>query len=344
MINSLSRLLLPILLLTSTQSFAHSPQSAEQSSLERPKWWPSEYGADDQKGAANRLGPDKVLAAAKLIKTGEVIDMTHVVEAEMPLFSLAPPGRKFIHIILGGDGGGPSYGPMGENKLVWNDEFIGGNITQNGTQFDSLSHMGTAYKNENGETEVRYYNGFKHSDIANSQAFKKLGIENVPPVFTRGILIDIQGYLGRAMTSTEQISVDDLKSALKKQGLSEQDIEPGDALFYNTGWVDKWNVDDNEAFHATSPGLSPQAGDWVVSKKVLLVGTDNWTVETIPDPDGRLFAPNHQKFLIENGIYIIENMDFRKLIAKKVYRFAFSVGPIPIKGATGSPVRPFAIY
>ena len=43
--------------------------------LSRPQWWPSPWGAEDQLGAANRLGPDKVLQAAKLITEGAVFDM-----------------------------------------------------------------------------------------------------------------------------------------------------------------------------------------------------------------------------------------------------------------------------
>jgi kynurenine formamidase len=46
---------------------------------------------------------------------------------------------------------------------------------------------------------------------------------------------------------------------------------------------------------------------------------------------------------VENGIYIMENLDFSKLIAAEVYEFAFVFGAIPMKGATGSPGRPFAI-
>ena len=81
----------------------------------------------------------------------------------------------------------------------------------------------------------------------------------------------------------------------------------------------------------------------MVSKKVVLVGVDNWGVEAIPHPNPKLFAPNHQKFLVENGIYIMENLDFTSLIEAEVWQFAFSFAPIPLKGATGSPARPFAI-
>jgi kynurenine formamidase len=311
-----------------------------QESLERPKWWPSEFGADDQIGAANRLTPAKVLEAAALIKTGTVVDLTQVYEEGMPLFALTPYKRTYRLTIPGA----PTYGPMGENKLTWNEDHISGEIGQNGTQFDSLAHMGTVYRDADGTSEVRYYNGHKQSEVGDGHGFKKLGMEHVPPIFTRGVLIDVAtAILPRVLKAGDAIEVADLEMALKKQGMSLADIREGDALLIRTGWDKYWKT-DNDTFNAGTPGLSPAAGDWVVKKKVVLVGTDNWAVEAIPDRGGRLFAPNHQKFLVENGIYIVENMKFSDLVEKKVYEFAFSVGPVPFKGATGSPVRPTAIY
>lgn len=308
--------------------------------LTRPQWWPSEYGQDDQKGAANRLTPEKALEAAALIKTGTVVDMGRVVEADMPLFSLTPFARQYRLVIPGG----PTYGPLGDNRLTWNEDYIAGEITQNGTQFDSLAHMGTSYKMPSGMYEVRYYNGWRQSEIADGHGFKKLGVENVPPIFTRGILVDIAAAIAPTKLDVgDTISVDDIKAALARQGLAQDEIRPGDALFINTGWGEYWKT-NNEKFNSGIPGLSPEAGDWVAQQKVLLVGSDNWGVEAIPDMGRRLFAPNHQKFLVENGIYIMENIDFSGLIAKNTYLFAFSFGPIPFKGATGSPARPFAIF
>ncbi len=306
---------------------------------EKKPWWPSEWGAEDQLGAFNRLGPAKVLEATALIKKGEIIDLTHVYEDSMPLFSLTPHRRKFTLVIPGA----PTYGPMGGNRLVWNEDFISGHLTQDGTQFDSLAHMATVMGEKGDLTQIRYYNGFSHAEIGDAHGFTKLGAEHAVPIFTRGIFIDVAAYKGRMLEGGEEISIEDLKAALAKQEMSEDDIHPGDVLLYNAGWGSLWKV-DNDRFNSSAPGLSPAAGDWVVSKKVVLVGTDNWAVEAIPNPDPDLFAPNHQKFLVENGIYIMENLDFAGLIEKGVYEFAFVFGAMPIKGATGSPGRPFAIH
>src|SRR4051812_2208430 len=50
-----------------------------------PRWWPSEWGAGDDRGAANRLTPERARAAAKLIRTGKVYSLGRVYEHGMPL-------------------------------------------------------------------------------------------------------------------------------------------------------------------------------------------------------------------------------------------------------------------
>ncbi len=315
------------------------PLSAEEASeYARKQWWPSEWGKEDQLGALNRLTPAKVLEAVQLIDHGVIYDMAHVFEEDMPLFDLTPGKRKYTLSIPGA----PTWGPMGKNQLAWNEDYISGHLGQVGTQFDALAHMGTVMGKPGDLNEIRYYNGWSHAEIGGSRGFTKLGVEKTTPIFTRGILIDVAAYKGRMLERSEEISVADLLAALERQGLSEDDIRPGDALFYNTGWGSLWKT-DNAKFNSGTPGLSNAAGDWAVARKVVLVGTDNWAVEAIPNPDPNWFAPNHQKFLVENGIYIMENLDFSKLIAAKVYEFAFVFGAIPMKGATGSPARPFAI-
>jgi kynurenine formamidase len=330
----LLRLISCLLLFLSQPGFADEGTSG----YTPDSWWPSEWGADDQLGALNRLDTSKVLAAAAMIKQGKIYDMTRVYSEDMPLMNLTPQTRKYTLTVPGS----PSWGPLGNNKLVWNEEFIAGHLGQDGTQFDALCHMGTVLGKPGDLNGIRYYNGFSHADIGTGRGFTKLGVENVPPIFTRGILIDIAAYKGRMLELSEEFSVKDIKSALKLQGMSVDDIEEGDALFYHTGWGSLWGV-NNAKFNSGVPGLSDKAGDWVVDKKVVLVGTDNWGVEAIPGPDLNNFAPNHQKFLVENGIYIMENLDFSSLISAKVYKFAFVFGAVPFKGATGSPGRPFAL-
>src|SRR5262249_22676903 len=99
-----------------------------------PKWWPSEWGADDERGAANRLTPERALAAAKLIRTGKVYSLGRVYEHGMPL-----PGKRHFSLTIPGQ---PTGGPDGKNRGVYNEEMFSGEIGQIGTQLDGLGHVG----------------------------------------------------------------------------------------------------------------------------------------------------------------------------------------------------------
>jgi hypothetical protein len=62
------------------------------------KWWPSEFGANDQAGATNWITPESRIAAAKLVKRGIVATLGMPYHARMPLF----PGRTWALSIPGG--------------------------------------------------------------------------------------------------------------------------------------------------------------------------------------------------------------------------------------------------
>ena len=46
---------------------------------------PSKWGAGDERGAANHMKPDSVLKAVKLVRTGEVVELGHVLSPTMPM-------------------------------------------------------------------------------------------------------------------------------------------------------------------------------------------------------------------------------------------------------------------
>ena len=101
--------------------------------------------------------------------------MGRVFEEDMPLFDLTPQHRKYTLTVPGAT----SWGPLGENRLAWNEDYIAGHITQDGTQFDSLSHMATVTGKPGDLNEVRYYNGHSHAEIGTGRGFTKLGVEHV---------------------------------------------------------------------------------------------------------------------------------------------------------------------
>jgi len=285
------------------------------------KWYPSKWGAADQRGAANRITPAKVLEARDMIKQGKLYQLGHVYEAGMPIY-----GTRHYSIRI------PQAFPMpGKNQAVYHDEIISGELGQIGTQFDGLGHLGIG---------DLFYNGNRRSEFAKAEGLTKLGIENVGAIVTRGVLIDVAKYKGVAqLAGNYEITPADLKGALQKEGVS---IKSGDMVLIHTGWGSLW-MKDNTKFGATEPGIGIAAGQMLVDAEVVVVGADTWGVEIMPNPDPSLSAPVHQLFLARNGIYLHENLITAELARDNVYEFMYSYAPLRLKGATGSPGNPIAI-
>ena len=291
------------------------------SSVAQDNWYPSPWGADDQRGAANRITPAKVLEAKNLITRGQTYQMGRVYESAMPVF-----GTRHFSLRIP-----KMFGPNGTNDMYYHDEIVSAELGQVGTQFDGLGHVGIG--------DV-FYNGNRERDFAKAEGLTKLGIENVGALATRGVLIDVAAYKGQAMLAGGyEITRADLEGALKRQNTV---IRSGDAVFVHTGWGSLW-VKDNAGYTTNAPGIGVGAAQYLVERQVVLVGADTWAVEVVPNPDASLAFPVHQLFLPRNGIYIFENLATEDLARDSAYEFAFFFAPLRLKGASGSPGNPLAI-
>src|SRR5690606_31571392 len=150
------------------------------------------------------------------------------------------------------------------------------------------------------------YNGFKLSEFGTVYGLTKLGIEKVGALFTRGILLDVARYKGvERLEPSYIITVEDIEGTLAMQGIDE--IRPGDAVLFHTGWGQLWNV-DNEAYGANEPGPGITAIKWLAEKRILLTGADNYAVEASPGENPSRPLEGHQ-WLLSRGIYNLENLD-----------------------------------
>ncbi|MCA3131041.1 MAG: cyclase family protein [Rhodocyclaceae bacterium] len=309
------------------------------------RWWPSRWGKDDQIGATNWMGPKTTLDAVAQIKTGKVYSLGRVYEFGMPLF-----GQRAWVLRIPGN---PTGGAYGKNQVIWHDEILSTEIGQVGTQFDGLGHIGCRTGKPGDKTQEVYYNGVTGTDLHDSgggpgsttgaYGLLKLGVENVRPFFCRGVLFDVAGLKGRMLDKGEEITVADLKACLARQGMTEADITEGCAVMWRTGWGENLWMKDNARFNSGEPGIGVEAAKWLAAKGVSVGAADCWAIEVVPNPDPNLAFPVHQIFLTRNGIHILENIRLDHLAADKVFKFAFVMAPLPMKGATGSPAAPIAV-
>jgi kynurenine formamidase len=308
--------------------------TASAQTRDKGPWWPSRWGPDDQSGGSNWITPDKVLSAVKLVKTGRIYELGQPYNRAMPLGF----GRTYTLTIPGS----PTFGPWGSNQLVAHDELVTASLGQVGTQFDGPGHIGQRMKMANGSTEDVFYNGFTREEMRDPYGLRKLGIQNVKPIITRGILVDVAGLKNVAtLPAGYEVTVSDVHAALRRQGIDEASIAPGDAIFFNYGTSLGW-TDTTRRVAGPPSGIGMDVARWVIGKQATMVGSDAGGTEVAPR-DTTLAFPVHQELIMKHGIFNLENMHFEELIGDRVYEFLFVLAPLRLDGATGSPSRPLAI-
>lgn len=286
-------------------------------------WTKSKWGPTDEIGAANYMKPELVLKAAQLIKTGKTYALGIPVGSDTPAY---PPRGLKVTVVQPGQAGNSGLGP---NKATYNDDLIDGWVGV-GSQMDGLGHLGV---------EHVYYNGNKIADFGDATGLKKLGIDKVPPLVTRGVLLDMAAYFKTDIVKEgTAFNVKEIEEAAKAQNV---EIRQGDVVLFHTGWLSLIGT-DVKRYNAGEPGVGVEGAKYLTSKGVVAVGADTWGVEVLPFESKNVFEV-HQILLAMNGTYILENMDTSELTKDKAYEFLFVLGQPRLKGGVQSMINPVAI-
>jgi kynurenine formamidase len=295
-------------------------------------WWPSKYGPDDQAGALNEITPRKVLEAVRLVRGGRVYDLAHVLHQDIPAF----PGRTFRQYLTTNyhqiNRRHPDAGPagLGSNSVNWIVEQITA-TQQMGTHMDGLNHL------QEGD---RTYNGFQLGDIIEDHGTNRLGIDTLPQVVTRGLLLDVAAARGgERLGPGEVITVGDAENALASTG---HGIRPGDAVFFHTGWGSLWGT-DGQRYAAGEPGPGRALGQWLADHQVALTGCDTWSFGPYPAEDPREPFVVPQTLNVRHGIVVVENLRLTEIARAQVHEYLLVISHAKLRGATGAWVAPLAI-
>ncbi len=318
-------------------------------------WAPSEWGPDDKVGAVNRTTAAMVLKAVKLVKQGKVATLGKVYQQDAPFF-----GSRGWRMTIPGL---PTGGPLGPQELVYNDEYLATEIGQVGTQFDGPGHIGIITSKG-----MFFYNGrFAEDADVTTYGLGPLGVEHVAQIgfVCRGVLLDATALRGGQLPIPQANSRDDpgvvtdedVEAMVANQGIAP--VGEGDCVFLHTGHGDIWHPSKWDTFDAAekakrvalfnsgSPGFGISACEYLASRKIILWGSDTFATDAVgPGFGGEGPQPFecHIKMMTKRGIWNLENLDFSQLLADKAYEFLFVWSPLKMKGATGSPGNPIALY
>ena len=203
-----------------------------------------------------------------------------------------------------------------------------------GSQIDGLGHVG-------GPDSV-YYNCNDAKDFAFLTGLTKLGIEKIPPIVARGIVLDMAGHFGvDYMEAGQFFDVEDVQAVEKKQG--------------NAGARRRCRpvphrLDGREARVRSrgvgvggEPGQTEEVASYLADKNIVAVGADTWGVDVVPPPDQTRPFQGHVILLKENGIYILETMNTGPLVRDGAFEFLFVLGHAKVRGAVQMIINPVAI-
>lgn len=290
--------------------------------MAREAW--GRWGDDDEAGAVNLIGAEQVRLAAALVRTGRVVRLAQPISDRLPV----PGHRPGVLHFMGRDGGDYAAGAKRPGGFQFAEDTMVLPLHL-GTHIDALCHAWC---------EDHLYNGFPGSTVRSTTRALRCGVEKMPPLVTRGVLLDIVQLRGAAASFGDTIEQTELQAAADAAGVT---LRPGDAVLIRTGWLESQDATRGVDFNR-EPGIGVESAIWLAEAGVSMVGADNFAIEALPFPEGTVF-PVHQRLIRDYGIPLLEGLVLRELGDAGATEFLFAALPLPIVGATGSPIAPVAI-
>jgi kynurenine formamidase len=281
------------------------------------------WGDEDEIGALNLIDSTKRLNALSLVTEGRVVSLAQPLNRKTPV----PSHRLGLGHFLDRDGGdyAPSIRRPGGFQFSEDTVIL---PTHSGTHIDALCHVWY---------DDQLYNGFNSNGTRSSGA-TKCGVEAMPPIFTRGVLLDLASVDGRALSAGDRLTAE-----LLERTCNDRDVQlsPGDVVLLRTGWTER--IDElGASFFDGEPGIDVSAAEWLAEQDIAALGADNYAVEAIPFEEDYVF-PVHQRLLRDFGIPLMEGLMLGELAAAGRSEFLFCSAALPISGGTGSPIHPFGV-
>jgi kynurenine formamidase len=293
------------------------------------------WGDEDEIGALNLITPERVRAAAALVRRGAVFSLAIPLDANGP--QTGHVGRTNpLHVMLQ-DGGDIASGAQAHTMMEWTDDAMYLPL-QSSTQWDALAHI---------FFEGRMYNGHGTNEVTSAGA-RRNSIDRVRDrIVGRGVLLDLPRAVGReTLEPSERIDSAMLERCAAAQGV---EVGAGDIVLVRTGAMRRMRAQASWEGYVNGPmaGLSIESAAFFCERDVAAIAIDTWTPEVVPVEVPDVPASIHVILLVYAGITIGEIFDLEDLASDcaddGVYEFLVSAPPLRVTAGVGSPINPVAI-
>jgi kynurenine formamidase len=279
------------------------------------------WGRDDELGTLNYITPQKRVAAAALVKGGEVVS----VGRDLSTRQSKTNGQPVVHMMTYSDAKSPSCG----------DYFT---IAPHGmvvTHMDALCHF---------SWNDQFYNGRKRSESLTASGSKWGSIyAQRQGIFTRSVLLDVAAARGVSWYSPDEyVTVADFEAAEKRQSVR---VESGDAIFVRTG-MERMEAELGEQDIYPRAGLHAECAEWMHDRQVSVYGGD--CIEKLPYPSESFTSAMHMIVLASMGLPILDWPALTELAATcsrlNRWDYLLTTAPLRLPGGTASPINPLCIF
>jgi kynurenine formamidase len=277
------------------------------------------WGEDDSAGTINLITPDKRREAAATVRTGRAVSLAY------PLNTVGGPGNwsPAQHFMRSGED--------------WCGDYIGlffhGYAT---THIDALCHI---------FWQGKMWNGKPTTDVTPIGARSGAVDAWSSGINTRGVLIDIPRFRGTPFVTNETpVRGWEIEAAAEKQSV---ELRSGDAVIVYSG-RNAYFAANREAAPGVppSPGLHVDCIPVLKSHDAALLGWD--MLDATPSGYGSLSLPVHVLAIVYMGMPLLDNARLEPLAQaceeENRWEFMLNVAPLNVRGGTGSPVNPIAIF
>ncbi|QLY33113.1 cyclase family protein [Nocardia huaxiensis] len=288
------------------------------------------WGSDDEIGTLNLITDEVVRAAAATVRTGRRVALAVPLSQQGIQTGMIPGRVNPLHSMIA-----VNWEMFGPKTIATSDDVVTMGL-QAGTHWDALTHI---------SRDGRIYNGRPADTITAHGGAAVSGIEKIPHLVSRGVLLDVAKARGvERLPSDHAVTPEDLEAA---EELAATTVRAGDIVLVRTGQMQLFLAGDRHGYAVPSPGISVRCPEWFHARDVAAVATDTLTFEIFPPELEGVWLAVHALHLVEMGMLQGQNWNLEPLSVacaeESRYEFLLSAMPEPFVGATGTPVAPVAI-